>query len=91
MEEFKPDGKPLNFGSLSGIMERFGRVPYEQFQQELNDWFTNNLREKGIDMADLEKRGYPGLSELISLIYHKAELLQTLTESKIKMKDDESK
>ena len=91
MEELKPDSNPLNFGTLSEIMERFSQIPYEQFQQELNDWFMNGLKEKGIDVAQLEKQHSSNLSELISLIYHKAELLQTLIESHIKTNGDEGK
>jgi hypothetical protein len=90
MEEVKPDNNPPKFGSLTKIMERFGQVPYEQFQQELNDWFIAGLKENGMDMADLEKQGYPDLSTMISSIYHKAEVLQTLADVKIKP-DHESK
>jgi hypothetical protein len=90
MEELKPDNNPPNFGSLSEIMERFGHVPYEQFQKDLNDWFITGLKENGVSIADLEKQGYPDLSTLISSIYHKAEVLQTLADLKIKP-DHESK
>lgn len=91
MEELKPGSNPPNFGSISEIMERFGRVPFEQFQKELNDWFMSGLKEKGIDVAELEKQGYPDLPDLISSIYHKAEVLQTLADLKIKPDNHESK
>lgn len=90
MEELKPDNTPPKFGSLAEIMERFGQVPYEQFQKELNDWFVAGLKENGMNVTDLEKQGYPDLSTLISSIYHKAEVLQTLSDLKIKP-DNESK
>ena len=57
-QPFKND-KP-DFSLLSGIIQRSTQVPYEQFQQELNDWFKSGLAEKypnlessnGEDFAD---------------------------------------
>jgi hypothetical protein len=84
MEDFKPLSNQPDFGSLTGIMEMFHRIPYEQFQKELNDWFTSNLLEKGVDLNDLHENGLPGLPSLISEIYHRAEVLQTLSENQIR-------
>jgi len=84
METQKSKSNSPNFNTLTGIMERFYRVPYEQFQRELNDWFTVNLREKGMDLKTLQQNGFPGLPNLISAIYHRAEVLNTLSENQIK-------
>jgi hypothetical protein len=57
MDELKPDNSKPDFGSLTGIMERFAQIPYEQFQRELHDWFYNSLSEKGIDLQQLQDKG----------------------------------
>lgn len=84
METQKSKPNSPDFSTLTGIMERFYRVPYEQFQRELNDWFTGNLLEKGMDLNTLQQNGFPGLPNLISSIYHRAEVLNTLSENQIK-------
>ncbi|WP_179412695.1 hypothetical protein HDF19_12910 [Mucilaginibacter sp. E4BP6] len=87
MEELKSDKSPVDFSSLTEIMERFQSVPYEQFQQELENWFKKSLAEKGVSFADLKNSGIPNLSslsDLVSRIYHNAELLNTLTDSSIR-------
>ncbi|EHQ24757.1 hypothetical protein Mucpa_0565 [Mucilaginibacter paludis DSM 18603] len=85
MEEAeKSNPESPDFSTLTGIMERFHRVPYEQFQKELNDWFTGNLREQGIDLNTLQEDGIIGLPNLISEIYHRAEVLQIMSENQIK-------
>lgn len=83
MEDLTPFNQ-LDFSTLTGVMERFQRVPYEQFQRELNDWFTSNLLEKGMDLNALPRNGFPGLANFINEIYHNAEVLQTLSENQIK-------
>ena len=80
MENLKPTNNQPDFGSLTGIMERFAQIPYEQFQQELHDWFYNSLSEKGIDLQQLQDKGFANLSELVSFIYHEAELKQLLND-----------
>lgn len=84
MEASQSKPNTPDFSTLTGIMERFHRVPYEQFQRELNDWFTRNLLEKGMDLSTLQQNGFPDLPNLISSIYHRAEVLQTLSENQIK-------
>jgi len=73
------------FNSLTEIMERFNTVPYEQFQLELNDWFTRNLalRQDADALQNLETSGIGNLPALVSEIYHRAELLTALSEAKI--------
>ncbi|MDN3584563.1 hypothetical protein [Mucilaginibacter flavus] len=93
MEKSQPKKKQLDFGSMTEIMERFYQVPFEQFQQELDDWFTKALLEKGLDLQKIQDHGKSNLSslpDLIGKIYHHAELLKTLSETQIK-KSDESK
>ncbi|MBD1362976.1 hypothetical protein IDJ77_04060 [Mucilaginibacter sp. ZT4R22] len=80
MDALKPNNSRPDFGSLTGIMERFAQIPYEQFQQELHDWFYNSLSEKGIDLQQLQDKGLTRLSDLVSFIYHEAELKQLLND-----------
>lgn len=84
MEAEKSNPESPDFSTLTGIMERFRRVPYEQFQKELNEWFTNSLLEKGMDLNALQQNGFPGLPNFISEIYHRAEVLQIMSENQIK-------
>jgi hypothetical protein len=73
------------FNSLTEIMERFNTVPYDQFQLELNDWFTRGLA-KGQDaesLQNLQTSCIGNLPALVSEIYHRAELLTALSEAKI--------
>ncbi|MBK0378548.1 hypothetical protein [Mucilaginibacter segetis] len=88
MDELKPQSETPRFGSLTEIMDRFAQVPYEQFQQELNDWFLGELTARGIDAQQLEKE-LPGLSSLISNIYHQAELAELLSHHLTKKDDGE--
>jgi hypothetical protein len=81
MEKLEPTNNKPDFGTLTGIMERFAQVPYEQFQQELHDWFYASLSEKGIDLQQAQDKGLTHLSELISAIYHEAEVKQLLNET----------
>jgi hypothetical protein len=78
MDDLKPTNDKPDFGTLTGIMERFAQIPYEQFQQELHDWFYTSLSEKGIDVSQLQAKGLAKLPELVSSIYHEAELKQLL-------------
>jgi hypothetical protein len=80
MENLKPTNDQPDFGSLTGIMERFAQIPYEQFQQELHDWFYTSLSEKGIDLQQLQDQGLTRLPDLVSFIYHEAELKQLLND-----------
>ena len=80
MENLKPQNEKPDFGTLTGIMERFAQIPYEQFQQELDDWFYNSLSEKGIDLQQLQDKGLARLPDLVSFIYHEAELKQLLND-----------
>lgn len=80
MDELKPKKDTPDFGTLAGIMERFAQIPYEQFQQELHDWFYTSLSEKGIDLQQLQDKGLSNLPELVSFIYHEAELKQLLND-----------
>jgi hypothetical protein len=78
MDNLKPRKDQPDFGTLTGIMERFAQIPYEQFQQELHEWFYTSLSEKGIDLQQLQDKGFTNLNDLVSLIYHEAELKQLL-------------
>ena len=81
MENLKPQNDQPDFGTLTGIMERFAQIPYEQFQQELHDWFYTSLSEKGIDVQqELRLKGLTRLPDLVSFIYHEAELKQLLND-----------
>ena len=84
MENLKPTNDTPDFGTLTGIMERFAQIPYEQFQQELHDWFYTSLSEKGIDVQQqLRLKGLACLPEFISAIYHEAEVRQLLHDQSI--------
>lgn len=83
MEQKSESTEIPDFTTLTGIMERFAQVPYEQFQQELHDWFYNSLSEKGIDLQQLQQSGLANLPELVSAIYHEAELKQLLNDQSI--------
>lgn len=80
MEDLKPHQSTPYFGTLTGIMERFAQVPYEQFQRELHDWFYNSLSEKGIDLQQSQENGLTRLPDLVSFIYHEAEVKQLLND-----------
>ena len=80
MDELEPNNSKPDFGTLTGIMERFAQIPYEQFQLELHDWFYNSLSEKGIDLQQLQDKGLARLPDLVSFIYHEAELKQLLND-----------
>lgn len=74
----------IQITSLTAIMERFLSVPYEQFQQELHDWFYTSLSEKGIDVQQLlQREGLACLPQIISTIYHEAEVKQLLNDQSI--------
>ena len=84
MENLKPNKTPPDFSTLAGIMERFFQIPYEQFQQELNDWFYASLSEKGIDVQQLlQREGLACLPQIISTIYQEAEVKQLLNDQSI--------
>ncbi|GAB3921806.1 hypothetical protein [Mucilaginibacter myungsuensis] len=83
MENLEPKNNKPDFGTLTGIMERFAQIPYEQFQQELHDWFYHSLSEKGIDLQQLQDKGLTHLPELVSAIYHEAEIKQLLNDQSI--------
>ncbi|MVN91484.1 hypothetical protein [Mucilaginibacter aquatilis] len=84
MENLEPHQDKPDFGTLTGIMERFAQIPYEQFQQELDAWFYTSLSEKGIDVQQqLQLNGLACLPELVSAIYHEAEVKQLLNERSI--------
>ena len=83
MEDLKPDNTPPDFGTLAEIMERFREVPYEQFQKELQAWFEQGLKAQGRNTSNLADEGFPNLPELISRIYHQAEVNQTLSDNQI--------
>ncbi|WP_259065094.1 hypothetical protein HDF24_00575 [Mucilaginibacter sp. X4EP1] len=90
MEELQSNNNQPDFSSLTGIMNHFYNVPFEQFQKELNDWFTKALWEKGIDPQNIKLSGdsnFSSVQDLVSKIYHQAELLKTITESKIDLPD----
>ena len=78
------------FNSLTEIMERFYTVPYDQFQQELNNWFSRSLAKSQSTEAlqNLESSGTGNLPALVSEIYHRAELLTALSEAKITGNED---
>ena len=80
MDALKPNNNMPDFGTLTGIMERLAQIPYEQFQQEIHDWFYNSLSEKGIDLQQLQDKGLTHLPDLVSFIYHEAELKQLLND-----------
>ena len=65
----KPD-----FSSLRKIMERFHEVPYGQFQQELDTWFTEGMQNGSNANMEFLSR----LKDLASSIYHEAEVKQLL-------------
>ena len=79
------------FNSLTEIMERFNAVPYDQFQQELNDWFNRNLAksQNGSELQNIKSSGIGNLPALVSEIYHRAELLTALSEAKIRTGNEE--
>jgi len=91
MEELNTSNQSIEFGSLTEIMERFQSVPYEQFQQELQNWFEHNLvKQKGLS-GTKELQASPDFLQpfsLVSKIYHQAELLHTISESKINLSDE---
>jgi hypothetical protein len=87
--EQKPRSDYPSFSTLTEIMERFQTVPYEQFQQELQDWFMRSLEAQGRNAEDLAQQGFPNLPELISNIYHQAEVMQTLSENQIKSHEND--
>ena len=80
MEDLKPNNDMHNFGSLTEIMDRFAQVPYEQFQRELDSWFYGSLSAKGIDQKQLQQLGFFNLPDLVSAIYHQAEVLHLLND-----------
>lgn len=91
MEELQSNPNQPDFSSLAGMMEHFHSVPFEQFQQDLNDWFSKALLEKGIDPKNLQAGGISNLSSvpgLVSKIYYQAELLTTIYECKINLSDE---
>jgi len=69
----KPD-----FSTLSKIMERFKAVPYNQFQQELDAWFSEGMRQQGKVDTDY----FSQLKILTSSIYHHAEVMELLKDLK---------
>ncbi|NOW95989.1 hypothetical protein [Mucilaginibacter sp. SG564] len=79
------------FSSLAEIMERFRTVPYDQFQQELNDWFTRGLNktQDANSLQNLENSGLGKLPALVSEIYYRAELQHALSEAKITTGNEE--
>lgn len=44
ISDIKPD-----FSSLAGIMMRFKMVPYEQFRDELDNWFYDGVNKSGVE------------------------------------------
>jgi FMN phosphatase YigB (HAD superfamily) len=73
-KENRPD-----FSTLIGIMERFNGVPYDQFQEELDRWFTKEMEANGTANPELLSK----LKELSSSIYHEAELRALLNDAEI--------
>ncbi|WDF77114.1 hypothetical protein PQ469_24830 [Mucilaginibacter sp. KACC 22773] len=73
-----PQNKQPDFSSLSGIMEHFSRVPFEQFKLDLDEWFGKSLEGKGIDLCKLngqDTTGFPEqLKAFVDCIYRKAEI-----------------
>ena len=65
-------GKQPDFASLSEIMKRFEQVPYIQFREELNNWFSLNYPNHTIkgDPKFLNQ-----LRELTNDIFKNAEIL----------------
>lgn len=91
MEEVQLEANQPSFSSLTEIMDHFYNVPFEQFQKELNDWFSKSLLEKGNGTGKLQNLGITNLSsiqDLASKFYHQAELLKTISESKINLPDE---
>jgi hypothetical protein len=86
MSNEKSSSGQHDFSTLSGIMEHFFRVPFDQFQQELNEWFYKSLNEKGIDPCKLNETdttGFPEqLKEFVENIYSQAEILQKKQDNK---------
>lgn len=74
---------PSTFSSITEIMEHFRTVPYEQFQQELQSWFEQGLaKQRAVNPVDRQAPpAFANLRELVSFIYHDAELKQLLNES----------
>jgi hypothetical protein len=91
MDERSASKNPPSFTTLTDIMERFQTVPYDQFQQELQSWFEQNLaKQKGLTTAELQKSpDFQQLLALIAKIYHQAEVNQTLSDNQITQSDDE--
>jgi hypothetical protein len=91
MEELHTSNNPPEFGSLSEIMERFHSVPYDLFQQELQNWFERGIaKQKGLTETK-ELRASPNfmqLFEVIGKIYHQAEVSQTLSDAQIPTTDE---
>ncbi len=83
-----PDYSPLSFSTLKEIMERLATVSYEQFQAELQAWFEQGLQSQGRDFHTLQQEGLPNLPDLISRIYHMAEIQHTLSENQITLSHD---
>lgn len=75
-----------DFSSLSGIMEHFSRVPFDQFQKELDERFYKSLEEKNIDLDRLNECDTTGFAEQlkdrIKAIYKQAEILQNKSDNK---------
>jgi hypothetical protein len=91
MEDLQSTTNQPDFSTLTGIMDYFHRVPFETFQKDLNDWFSKALLDKGIDPENIQIKGHPNLSsvpDLVSQIYHQAELLKTVSEFNIKPSDE---
>lgn len=85
MEDQKAHLQKPDFNSLTEIVERFYAIPYDQFQQELNDWFYSRLSPEQCagELQNPETPSIGNLPTLVSEIYHRAELLSALSESKI--------
>lgn len=88
MDDLKPQKSTPDFGTLTGMMDRYAQIPYEQFQQELHDWFYTSLSEKGIDLQQSQDKGFANLPELVSFIYHDAELKQLLNDQSLSDEHD---
>jgi hypothetical protein len=86
-----PSNHPPSFSTLTDIMERFQTVPYDQFQQELQSWFEQNLaKQKNLTTEELHQD--PDLQQLLALIakiYHQAEVNQTLSDHQITHSHDQ--
>lgn len=65
-------------------MEHFNNVPYSQFQQEIDAWFTDGMQSRGEFDPELLSQ----LRELASSIYHKAEVMQLLRDAEVGNNDD---